>query len=165
MSEEVKERVEEAKEGIKETIKVETEEVKEEVKEGLGFSPFITEDDKFDVIVECYKGESGEIMVKGVDASFDKERKDIKQIKFTFKHASQGDFNVISSQGGTIINESDAPDHANLNKLEFARFLVLIREWSLPEELSNFNIINLNPKIIKSVIFTLREKINLEGIL
>ncbi len=162
MSEEVKEEVKEVVKEVKEEVK----EIKEEIKKvDLAFSPFVTEDDKFDILVKCYKDDKDEIMVSRVDFSFDDKREDIKEIRFTFKHASQGDFNIISNQGGTIVNEDDTPDHVNLNKLEFARLLVLIRDWNLPQELSNVNIVNLNPKIIKSVIYGLREKISLEGIL
>jgi len=162
MSEEVKE--------IKKEVKEEAEEVKEEVKEvinkvDLGFSPFVTENDRFDIFVKCYKEKNDEIIVKNVDIGFDDERKDIKEIKFTFKHASQGDFNIISSQAGLVVNEDDKADNVSLNKLEFARLLVLIRDWNLPYELNNSNIIGLNPKIVKAVIYDLREKISLEGIL
>jgi len=166
MSEKVKEEVKEpeVKEEVKEEIK---EEVKEEIKDSkgdLGFSPFIHESDIFDIIIRCYKDKEKGLLVDKVDTEFEEDKQEIRGITFTFKYPSQGDFNIISTQAGAIVNEDDAPDHINLNKLEFARLLVLIRKWSLPEELSNSNLVDLDPKIVKAVIYGLREKLNLNGI-
>jgi len=148
----------------KEEAKEEEKEEADNAEEQLGFSPFVKEDDRFDIKVCCYNDDELGLLVKGVDTEFDEEKEDTQEIKFTFKHVSQGDFNVISAQSGSFINDDDAPEHVNLNKLEFARFLVLVREWSLPEKLSNENIVDLNPKITKSVIYQLREEISLDGI-
>ena len=160
MSEEVKEKVKETvKEEIKEVVKV-----KEDAESVLGFSPFIGEDDRFDIKVRCYKDKERGLLVDGIDTAFDKDSKDVKDIIFTFKYPSQGDLNIISSQAGSYINTDDSPEQVNLNKLEFARLLVLIRAWSLPEDLTNVRIIDTDPKIIKSVIYLLRDKISLDGI-
>jgi len=158
MSEEVKE------EKVKETVKEEIKEVVKSAKGELGFSPFIYESDTFDIIIKCYKDEKLGLLVDKVDTEFEESKLEVREITFTFKYPSQGDFNIISTQAGTIVNEDDTPNHINLNKLEFARLLVLVRKWSLPEELSNPNLVDLDPKIVKAVIYGLREKLNLNGI-
>jgi len=169
MSEEVKEEVKalEVAQGGDGSEGTETPEGAEGVKTSkdvLGFSPFIKETDRFDIKVRCYSDEKEGLFVDKVDPVFNEDREDIKEIKFVFKYPSQGDFNVISSQSGSFINDDDTPDHNSLNKLEFARFLVLVWEWSLSEELSNVNILNLDPKIVKAAVYGLREKLSLDGI-
>lgn len=131
----------------------------------LDFSPFVTEDDRFDIFVACYKDERGVLLVDRVDEDFKEDDPRVRKIKFVFKNPNQGDCNVVTTQAKMVMNEDEKPNIADLTNLEWARLMVLIRSWSLVEELNNANLIKLSPKVIRSVVFAIRDEIGLEGII
>ena len=137
--------------------------MKEEVKEEY-ISPFISNDDTFDVKVEYYK-EGKDFIVEGVDNTFNKEIKNRQAITFTFKRPNQGDVALIMAEGNSMTHGKENDDVRSYLLLEFARILVLIRGWSLAEELNNVNMLSLSPKIVKSLISKVREEIGAEGII
>ena len=124
---------------------------------------FVTEKSKFSVSTEYYKDDNGNIIVEG-DEKFDKTRK-AKKIEMTFKYPSQGDVTTISNS--PIRSGIKSLEGLSVNEyilLEIARFMCLIRSWSLPNKISNETIMAINPKIIKSILGKMREVIGTEGI-
>ena len=124
---------------------------------------FITENDKFTISLEYYNnGEN--IVVEGND-DFDKTKM-AKKINVTFKKPSQGDITAISNS--PIRNSVKNIENLSINDfllLEIARFLCLIRSWSLPKKISQDTIMSINPKIIKGILAKVREIIGTEGII
>lgn len=123
---------------------------------------FITENDFFDIKIRYHKdGEN--IFVEGVDESFNKNGV-IKEFTVTFKYPDQSDVTRISSTFPKVssVGEIDARDFM---KLEFSRLLCLIRKWSLNKPVDDGNIMSLNPKIVKSMVSKIREKIGADGII
>lgn len=126
------------------------------------FSVFVTEDDTIDIIVSCYK-KDGHLMVKNVDNEYD-EKEVQKNILVTFKRPSQSDALLISRQA-SLDTVSEEVAIGNLTIMEYARIMVLIRKWDLAESINSDNLAKLDPKIIKAMIYELRDKIALEGII
>ena len=125
---------------------------------------FISEKDTFNVSIEYYKDEEN-ILVEDVDDKFDKTRK-AKKISMTFKYPSQGDVTAISNN--PIRSHIKSVENMSLNEfmlLEIARFMCLIRAWSLPQKINNDTIFSINPKIIKGILNKVRNKIGTEGII
>jgi hypothetical protein len=123
---------------------------------------FITEKDTFDIRVRFYKKDYS-LVVEGVDDSFD-EKHLHNEFSITFKHPDQGDSAKILSQANKLGTGTENIDVRDLVNLEFSRMMCLIRKWSLEKELSNKNILNMHPKIIKAVIVGLRNKLGMDGI-
>lgn len=123
---------------------------------------FITEKDTFDVRVRFYK-KDGSLVVEGVDDSFD-DKQHLNEFTMTFKHPDQGDSAKILSQANKLGTGMENIDVRDLVNLEFSRMMCLIRKWSLEKELSNKNILNMHPKIIKCVVVGLRNKLGMDGI-
>ena len=148
--------------------KSDTEDVKSDgqEKKSEDFSIFITDSDTFDIDIQCYK-DGNELKVKGIDGDYDDTRKS-KKISIKFKRPSQGDLTLINTQAGkwssSPIMESD-DTYRNLMSLEFARMIVLIREWTLPDPLTVDVLVTLDPKIVKAIVYEVREKISMDGII
>lgn len=176
MTEEKKEPVEKAEDGapyveeeVEEKVepkKVADEEPRVENVEEDDFSIFVSDSDTFDIEIKCYR-DNDELKVEGVDTEYDVDKK-AKAIKVTFKRPSQGDLTLINTQAGrwtsSQIVDSDET-YKNLMSLEFARIIVLIREWNLSEALTVDVLATLDPKIVKSMIYKVREKISMDGII
>jgi len=126
------------------------------------FSVFVTEDDTVNIVVSCYK-KDGNLMVKNVDNEYD-EKETPKNISVIFKRPSQSDALLISRQA-SIDTVSEEVAISNLTIMEYARIMVLIRKWDLAEVINSDNLAKLDPKIIKAMIYGLRDKIALEGII
>ncbi len=124
---------------------------------------FITENNKFTISLEYYNN-GEDIIVEGND-DFDKTRT-AKKIDITFKKPSQGDITAISNS--SIRNSVKNIETLSINDfllLEIARFLCLIRSWSIPKKISQDTIMSINPKIIKGILAKVREIIGTEGII
>ena len=130
-----------------------------EVKEKIN-SIFITEDNTFDVFITYYHKDE-KLFVEGEDEDFDSSEK-AKEFTMTFKHPDQGDLSKISLTSNPGISNVEVSD---ILRLELARVLVLMRKWTLEKELSNENIMNLDPKIVRSIINKMMEKIGTEGMI
>jgi len=167
---------EEKKEEVVEVVKQVDKEVKEvkvqlekdqpekekEIKEII--SPFVTEDDLFNITVQYYR-DGKKMVVQNVDDDFNKT-KDCASIELKIKYPSQGDCDIISEQGK--VNSDITLDQLNIRefmKLEFVRFLCLVRKWSLDLELNNTNIMTLHPSIIRAILYDVREELGMDGIL
>jgi hypothetical protein len=125
---------------------------------------FVTEKDIFDIFVEYYK-KDGNLYVEGVDENFDKTFK-TKKLSMTFKYPNQGDIGLINIQAhNTKSSMGGDMSVRDFLALEFHRFNVLIRKWSLNKEINNSNVLSVHPKIIKSFLSQIREKIGMDGII
>jgi len=126
---------------------------------------FVSEKDIFNVSIEYYKDEKNNIIVEGVDEGFDITRT-AKKISMTLKYPSQGDVSTISNSN--VRNGIKSIDNMTVNQfilLEIARFVTLLRSWSLSQKVSYDTIMSINPKIIKGVLNKVREEIGTEGII
>lgn len=125
---------------------------------------FITEKDVFDISVEYYKKDEN-LYVEGIDENFDKNSK-TKKLSITFKYPNQGDIGLINIQSHNTKSSMDGDMSVrDFLALEFHRFNVLIRKWSLNKEINNSNVLSVHPKIIKSFLSKIREKIGMDGII
>ena len=169
---EVKDEVKlEVKDEVKPEVKDEIKpEVKDEVepeelpKITLKSSIFITEDDVFDISVRCHNDDKGRVLVEGQDEEFDPENEAIDEIKMVFKYPSQGDSELIL-RTKKIFDPSEDTDLRSFMALEFARIIILIRDWNLEEEVNRDNIFSLSTKIVKSVTEAVREELGTEAII
>jgi hypothetical protein len=159
-----KEKKEEQEEQTQKEV-VEKVEAKKEPQTNLAVSPFVTEEDLFDVKVDYYR-EGKKMVVQGVDDDYDK-KKAVASVEFKVKYPSQGDCDIIAEQGRVQLENSGVPDQINIRefmKLEFVRFLCLVREWNLDKEINNTNIMSLHPSIIRAALLRIREELATEGI-
>ena len=126
---------------------------------------FITENSTFDISVIFQKDEN-KILVENVDASFDEKNiVDSKSINITFKYPSQGDITEIANSPiRSSVKGLETLSVSDFTLLETARMLCLIRKWSIKKPINNQSIMELNPKIVKAIIYKIREKIGNEGI-
>jgi len=126
--------------------------------------PFVTESDVFEVLVRYYR-ENHSFYIEGVDDDFKEEVEDVQEIICTLKYPNQGDITLINAQASNFSVEAENFDLRDLAHLEFIRFLVLVRKWNLDETLNNAAVIQLHPKIIKTICMKIREEIGLEAII
>ena len=136
---------------------VKTEATKEEApkaepkKEDIYADIFVDETDTFDVSVRYYKTSDGIILVDNLDDDFDKKLAS-KEFTVTFKYPNQADVGRISTQASKITANIEDLDVRDFLSLEFARLICLIRGWGIEREISNQNIMQLHPKIVKGII-------------
>jgi len=157
--------VEEVKEEVKKEVKEEVkEEVKKEVKKSTLSSIFISDDDDCVVNVKYYKSQ-GKLMVEGVDDDDFDSSKDCEELSITFRYPTQGDCKIIDAHARNLTSGGDEVSARDFLNLEFARFMTLIKKWSVPEKLSNENILKLHPKIVKAFVFRLRKEMQMDGII
>lgn len=126
---------------------------------------FVTEKNKFTVSIEYYKDDIGNIIVEDVDDKFDKERK-AKKIEITLKYPSQGDVAAISNS--PLRSNVKNIESLTINEfiiLEIARFMCLVRSWTLPQKINSETIMGINPKIMKGILSKVRAAIGTEGII
>jgi len=160
---EVKEEKEKIEVKEEKEVKDQPEKDKEKVIKEI-ISPFVTEDDLFNVTVQYYR-DGKKMVVQNVDDDFNKT-KDCAFIELKIKYPSQGDCDIIAEQGK--VNSDIVLDQLNIRefmKLEFVRFLCLVRKWSLDLELNNTNIMTLHPSIIRAILYDVREELAMDGIL
>ena len=139
-----------------------TDEIKkEEVKAVIKSDIFVTEDDTFEVNIKYYN-KDGKLFVKTIDEDFDDTFNPAKSLNITLKYPSQGDCIVI--ERSIASNDNATENLKTFLRMEYHRFLVLARKWSLLEKFDEPNIIKLQPKIVKGILHGIREKINLDGL-
>jgi len=124
---------------------------------------FITEKDTFDIVVKYYK-KDGVLYVKEVDDEFD-DKEPCIDFSITFKYPDQGDTARITTGANRISADIENIDVRDLINLEFSRVLCLIRKWVLDKKLTNENILQLHPKIIKAIVVQIRDLIGMDGII
>jgi len=134
---------------------------KEIKKVEVGDSPFVTDEDVFDIAIEYYK-EDKKIMAEGSDKFDDKKAK--SRIVFTMRYPSQADCESIMQQSRTMVDFSKDMDVQSLLRMESVRFLTLIKSWSVDKELNNENIMALHPDIIRHALVKIREEIGVHGL-
>ena len=125
---------------------------------------FVTEEDTFDIEVKFYK-KDGKLFVMGVDDEFDNAEKNIKSINITLKYPSQSDCLNMNRIKLDMQKSDDIIDPRSVLQLEYSRFVILARKWSIKEKLEESNILKLNPKILKGIFQLLRNKIEFDGII
>ena len=130
-------------------------------------SPFVTDNDTFDVRVRYYKVNK-KIMAEEVDEDFDKDNKGIKTLSLTIKYPSQGDAFLINSQSKQSNVESKNLSQINAIadylQTEVIRLLNLVRKWDAKETLSNESVLSLHPKVVKAILGKVRDEIGTDGI-
>lgn len=133
---------------------------------------FIKDTDTFDVSISFYKTVSG-LVVETVDEAFSKENPS-KTVSFSLKYPGYGDISKIYSYANRSIDSNKFIQNSSLEKMnvreflqmEFARFICLLRGWSiLKQEATAENIMKIDPKIIRAVLNKIREKINNDGLI
>jgi hypothetical protein len=138
--------------------------VKEVVVEKKDYSDiFVTENDTFDVTIKYYK-KDGKVYVENVDENFD-NNEIVSSFIITFKYPDQGDSSKIINFSYKANVDLEKIDYKDLFNLEFSRLVCLIRKWNVGKELNNKLILSMNPKIIKAITISLREKIGMDGII
>ena len=152
------------------------EEVSEEVsEEAKAPSVFVTDDDVFDVTVRFVRV-GGTVMVEGepIDEETESQgfsvlskKHPVEEFTITLKYPSQGDCEAIAKVAAlddASLNMEEM-DIRNFMRTEFARFVVLVRKWSLKEKVNNGNLDRLHPKIVKGILQKIREHIGVDGII
>ena len=124
---------------------------------------FVTESDTFDIAVKYYKKED-RLIVVAVDDEFD-ENVECTEFEVIFKYPDQGDTSKISSQVSRLGSNPEELDVREFMGLEFARILCLIRSWTIDSDMTNQSLMKLHPKIVKSLINQVRDKIGMDGII
>jgi len=135
-----------------------------EIKNNLSSDIFITEENTFDIEVKFYK-KDGKLFVMGVDDDFDNTEKNIQVLVITLKYPSQADCLNMDRVKLSLSKAEDIIDPRSISQLEYNRFIILARKWSLEEKLEELNILRLSPKIIKGILQILRDKISFDGII
>lgn len=146
----------------KEIIEQESKKPKTKEKKSYSRNIFVTEDNTFDVDIEYYSYKNS-FKVKGVDDDFDPEndQAEVENFVVTLKYPSQLDSEIVA---GTIARQMQGSSSISLIDfitLDLARLNVLLRSWSLEEDISEIS--KLHPKIIKGILEQIRQKIGSDG--
>lgn len=124
---------------------------------------FISENDTFDIFIKYYK-KDGKIIVEGVDDDFSSSEP-CKSFIVTLKQPDQFDCARIASSSPRVNPDLEKFDVREFLAMEMSRFLVIVRKWSLgSKKLDNDAIMNMHPKIIKGILFKIRNQIGMDGI-
>ncbi len=133
----------------------------DENKTGAKDSPFVTDEDTFDVKINYYK-DNKKIVVEGTDGFDDKKEK--SSIVFTIRYPSQADCELIMQRADSISRPGKELDVSTLLKMEAIRFMILVKAWNIDKELNNDNIMDLHPDIVRRTLIKIREEITTNGI-
>lgn len=136
--------------------------VASKTKEQVMDSPFVMDEDVFDIVINYYK-EGKRVIVEGLNDNFVKSKK-VSNITFTIRYPTAGDLSLINQK----LKTSSPNENMGLRELfdlELLRATLLMKKWSLKEELNNENLLNLDPDIVKQLIIKIREEIGLSGII
>ena len=126
-------------------------------------SPFITAEDVFNISIDYYR-EGVKVIVEGNDKYDDKKEK--SSIGFMVRYPSQADVETIMQGCKDILVDVDENmDLRKFIKIELFRFLTLVKAWSVEQPISNENIMNLHPDIIKAVLAKVRSELGTNGII
>jgi len=158
---------EEVKDAPKEEVVEKKPEEKKKPKLSKFADIFVTEQDTFDITVQYYK-EAEDLIVCEVDDAFSESHECIEFV-VTFKYPNQGDATLIgstaSSMAGNLGTSLESLDIRDFLSLELARVLTLVRKWTIDKDLTNQSFLNLHPKVVKSIITQVRNKIGMDGII
>lgn len=127
--------------------------------ESLAKDIFIEETDTFDIKVNYYKKDD-KIIVENIDPEFE-NNKDVKSFTVTLKYPSYLDMQSI--QNHSKIASEEKLGFSDLINLQNVRILVLIRKWSLSDELDKID--KINAKFMKAIRVLVMNKIGMEGIM
>jgi hypothetical protein len=137
--------------------------VKEVVVEKKDYSDiFVTENDTFDVTIKYYKKDGKIYTDSGTDEQFSFDEK-CKDLTVTLKYPDQADSVIISSSIPSAKN-LDKIEIGDFLSLELSRLIVLIRKWSIDKKITKETILGINPKIVKGLLFRIRETLGTEGL-
>lgn len=123
---------------------------------------FVTEKDTFDVTIKYYKKDGKIYTDSGTDDTFSFDE-NYKDLTVTLKYPDQADSVVISSSIPSAKN-LDKIEIGDFLSLELSRLIVLIRKWSIDKKVTKEAILSLNPKIVKGLLFRIRETLGMEGL-
>jgi hypothetical protein len=123
---------------------------------------FVTEKDTFDVTIKYYKKDGKIYTDSGTDEVFSVDEK-YKDLTVTLKYPDQADSVIISSSIPSAKN-IDKIEMADFLSLELSRLIVLIRKWSIDKKITKEAILSLNPKIVKGLLFKIRDVLGMEGL-
>jgi hypothetical protein len=137
-------------------------EVKQDSKDINYDDMFIRENDTFDIEVSYYHS-NNDLLVDGVDETFDKFNPNVKSFTMTLKYPSQGDFETIMSR--VNYKSPESMSILDMYQLEVTRLIVIMRKWSLKKKLIVSELVNMNPKIVKGIINKVRESISTQGLI
>jgi hypothetical protein len=138
-------------------------EVKQDSKKDINYDDmFIRESDTFDIEVSYYYS-NNDLLVDGVDETFDKSNPNVKSFMMTLKYPSQGDFETIMSR--VNYKSPESMSILDMYQLEVTRLIVIMRKWSLKKKLIVSELVNMNPKIVKGIINKVRETISTQGLI
>jgi hypothetical protein len=132
----------------------------------LNGSPFVADDDTFDISVRFYRDKK-KFVVEGGDENFKADTSGIKTLSLTIKYPSQGDTSLIAAQA-RLMNEKIKPENISVSdflQVEVIRFLTLVRKWNCDKPLNNENLMNLSPKIMKVILEKIRVEVGIDGII
>ena len=124
-------------------------------------SPFITEEDVFEIVVKYYKVD-GKIMVADIDVDYD-STKDQSEVKMVIKYPDQGDCDYV--KGTLNLGEDDGINLRDVARMELVRLMRLMRKWNLDCDLIEENILRLEPKIAKSLTNKIAGRLGYTGVL
>lgn len=119
---------------------------------------FVSEKDLFDCEIKYYK-ENGVFVVEGVDDNFVLNKAD-KTLSFSCKYPSITDLTTIMNAiSGKDVSHFKTSDYV---LLELARLSLLLRKWSLKQDINRIH--DINPKFVKAMIVKVQEKIGMQGL-
>ena len=134
--------------------------IPEEIEEDTNDDIFVTEDDTFEVNVEFYFNDD-KLFVKSVDENeYDPIGKNVRSFSATFKHPSQADLETIMAN--VAYKSPEFLEMKDIISLELVRMGILLRKWTLTQKLER--IVELDPKIIKGMMNSVRDVIGMDGI-
>jgi hypothetical protein len=164
MSEDTAEKVEEPKVEEPKVEEPKAEEPKAEEPKAEGKAKgknddiFITESDRFDILMKYYI-EENEPIISGFDDDYD-DAKEAQEFTITFKRPSQRDVELImATKAIEDFNEATLVDFIEVENI---RMMTLIRSWSLDRPLEDLS--NIHPKIVKAIRTKISEQIGGNGI-
>jgi hypothetical protein len=126
-------------------------------------SPFIDDNDTFDIVIKYYK-DGKKFFVENITDDFD-IAKSCNSIVITVRYPSMADCSSINSRVHILFPNRENWDVRELVQLELVRLMVLIKKWDLKEELSNDSLLKLSPDIIKSIHAQIQKEIGMTGII
>ena len=126
-------------------------------------SPFITNEDTFDVSVNYYR-DGKKVIVEDTEGFDSKKQQSV--ITFEIRYPSQADCETIMRNCKDIyVENGEKLDVRTFLKVELIRFLTLVKSWNLSQAMNNENVMNLHPDLIRSTLGKIRTEIGTNGII
>ena len=134
----------------------------QQIKQDDNSDLFVKETDTFECKVRFYRKDNA-FVVENVDEEFnDKDEKNnVREIVFKCKYPSSLDLQtMLGSEYYKSMGELKASD---LTMLQLQRLSILIRSWSLPQELSE--LFKIDVRVVKGMLIAISSKIGMNGII